>query len=61
MRIAVLIEDRCKPNSNAFEYLKNGQAHVAVSVFKLLVKKSRFWKVHVHLVSSELNIAQMMQ
>ena len=32
---------------------KNGPAHVAVSVFKLLVKKSRFWKVHVHLVSLE--------
>ena len=31
MRIAVLIEDRCKPNSNAYDYLKNSLDHFPVA------------------------------
>ena len=28
MRVAVLLEERCKPNSNAFAYLKKYSIHV---------------------------------
>ena len=39
MRIAVLIEDRCKPNSNAFEYLKKWAGSCSGECIQVIVEK----------------------
>ena len=58
MRVAVLLEERCKPNSNAFAYLKK-YSDVKESAFRLRDQNVRFWKRHVPFASLEPSTVPM--
>ena len=50
MRVAVLLEDRCKPNTPAFDYLMKYAEAVDVNAFNLKEISARFWNPHVQYV-----------
>ena len=46
MRIAVLFQDRCKPNSPAFEYLQKYAGSCGGNVFRLMMINAEFSNLH---------------